>query len=111
MFIIIGIILEFLIISLLLIRRQRQFKKRKLAFINSLNERLPVKNSDELGYNKQCKICKINLESNQEIVHCPECLSVFHLDHLQKWLKVKFHCPICQYDFNELFLKEEHEEE
>ncbi|NHK30233.1 MAG: E3 ubiquitin protein ligase [Asgard group archaeon] len=103
----VGVVIEFLIILIFIIRRQRQLKNQKMFFIETIDEKLTLKKSDEIGYDEQCKICKINLEPNQDIVNCPKCDSIFHLEHLQNWLKVKFHCPICQYDFKELYTEEE----
>jgi hypothetical protein len=103
----IGVAIEFLIILIFIIRRQRQLKKQKMFFIETIDEKLTLKKSDEIGLDETCKICKITLEPNQDIVICPKCNSIFHKEHLQNWLKVKFHCPICQYDFIELYSAEE----
>jgi Zn finger protein HypA/HybF involved in hydrogenase expression len=106
-FILIGIAVETLVLLIFILIRQRQLKKQKMFFIESIDEKLTLKKSDEIGFNETCKICKINLEPNQDIVNCPKCNSLFHIEHLQNWLKVKFHCPICQYDFKELYQEEE----
>lgn len=42
-----------------------------------------------------CEICKLELRKNQQIVQCPECYALFHLDHLRAWLNVYDRCPRC----------------
>ena len=44
---------------------------------------------------KVCLICKIGFKSNQRILECPICLSLFHAKHLRPWLKNTQKCPVC----------------
>jgi hypothetical protein len=43
-----------------------------------------------------CMICKLPFKSQQKVVSCPMCQSLFHRDHIFEWLKVKGKCPVCK---------------
>ncbi len=44
-----------------------------------------------------CEICKkkLQLTELENISQCPHCMSKFHNNHLQEYLKGKGDCPIC----------------
>lgn len=43
-----------------------------------------------------CMICRGRLQSSEQLVMCPNCLSVAHEMHLIEWLKVRNECPVCR---------------
>ncbi|NHJ88034.1 MAG: E3 ubiquitin protein ligase [Asgard group archaeon] len=53
--------------------------------------------------NEICMICKLFLKSNDSILQCPTCESLYHTDHLLTWIKSKQRCPVCS---EELYHKE-----
>ncbi|MBD3190289.1 MAG: hypothetical protein GF308_06580 [Candidatus Heimdallarchaeota archaeon] len=42
-----------------------------------------------------CRICKLRLEANEEVLQCQKCHSLFHGIHLLYWLKERENCPVC----------------
>lgn len=43
-----------------------------------------------------CMICKLELRINQEILECPLCGSLYHKEHLMKWIRINKKCPVCR---------------
>ena len=44
---------------------------------------------------EKCAICKLNIKPLETIVQCPDCLSLFHKEHLDDWLEKTKKCPVC----------------
>jgi len=44
---------------------------------------------------KMCGVCKLEVRSDQELMICVKCLTIFHIDHLSDWLKSAKVCPVC----------------
>ena len=45
--------------------------------------------------NQKCAICKLSFNENDTILQCKICLSLFHKEHLKKWLVANNFCPVC----------------
>ena len=45
--------------------------------------------------NAKCSICKLEFDSNDKVVQCPECRHFFHKEHIEDWLSEHSNCPIC----------------
>jgi hypothetical protein len=50
------------------------------------------KNIDEVI---PCMICKLEIRDQQIVFQCPNCLSYFHVKHLNEWLAKNNDCPVC----------------
>jgi hypothetical protein len=44
----------------------------------------------------ECSICRREIMTNEEIISCPICHTIYHSIHLTIWLKIKKKCPICK---------------
>lgn len=42
-----------------------------------------------------CAICKLPIETTDEIGQCPHCESISHLMHLKTWIEIRMKCPHC----------------
>ncbi len=42
-----------------------------------------------------CPICDIVVQAGEKTSQCPHCKTVFHKEHLDTWLMVRFACPTC----------------
>jgi len=42
-----------------------------------------------------CPICDMVVQAGEKTAQCPYCKAVFHKEHLDTWLMVRFACPIC----------------
>ena len=49
-----------------------------------------------------CMICKLPFQEEQLIFECPECKSLFHIDHLVDWMLENNDCPVCGYKINKV---------
>ena len=54
---------------------------------------------------EKCSICKLRLKQSDEILQCPQCESLFHKEHLVRWLKEIPECPVCENNFSDLVKK------
>jgi len=54
---------------------------------------------------QRCAICKLRLKKSDEVLSCPQCESLFHKEHLVRWLKEIPECPVCEEDFSEIAKK------
>lgn len=50
----------------------------------------------EIPKDAKCAVCKLSIKKNKDILHCPNCKTLFHKDHLIDWLEQKNNCPICK---------------
>ncbi|NHJ49963.1 MAG: E3 ubiquitin protein ligase [Asgard group archaeon] len=50
-------------------------------------------------YEKNCGICKLNIDIKATVVQCPKCKSIFHYEHIDYWLQTAHNCPVCSYKF------------
>lgn len=57
--------------------------------------RLNIDNYKGKIKNQKCSICKLELRKKQKIIQCTECLSLFHQEHLEEWLKNESACSVC----------------
>ncbi|NHJ49966.1 MAG: E3 ubiquitin protein ligase [Asgard group archaeon] len=103
-------LLEGFLFYIFILRRRKKYSLERESMINSIGEKLTIHRSEEIGLAINCSICKINFKPDQEVVMCPNCKDYFHLEHLQKWMKEHFSCPICKYDFEILYFDEEQDE-
>jgi hypothetical protein len=46
---------------------------------------------------EMCRISKIPLRSDQDVLQCPSCESYFLKNYLEDWLREKEVCPVCKY--------------
>jgi hypothetical protein len=99
----VSVAIQGILFLIFIVIRQRIYLKRHYAKIEIVEDKLPVINNCETE-EKTCSICKLNFEPEQEIVLCPNCNNAYHLEHLKKWLKTNFYCPMCRYDFDLLFI-------
>lgn len=42
-----------------------------------------------------CPICDMVVQAGEKTTQCPYCKTVFHKEHLDTWLMVRFGCPTC----------------
>jgi len=49
---------------------------------------------------QRCSICKLTCSEDQLICTCPFCESLFHKNHLEKWLINDKDCPVCSRDLS-----------
>ena len=56
---------------------------------------LAVKYEKEINKTDICMICKLFLKDAKDILQCPKCESLYHREHLEKWVKTKKKCPVC----------------
>lgn len=42
-----------------------------------------------------CMICKLPFKKGETVAKCPMCQSLFHLEHIKEWLRLKGKCPVC----------------
>lgn len=54
---------------------------------------------------QRCSICKLRLKKNDDVLSCPQCESLFHKEHLVRWLKEIPECPVCVHDFSDIVKK------
>ena len=47
--------------------------------------------------NKKCIICLDEYKNNDKVIYLP-CIHFFHKKCINRWLKNKPKCPICQYE-------------
>jgi predicted RNA-binding Zn-ribbon protein involved in translation (DUF1610 family) len=50
---------------------------------------------DEIEYDRNCMICKLQLKDGQLLAWCPTCGAPAHRIHMLEWLHVKANCPAC----------------
>lgn len=51
--------------------------------------------SGKITLKEKCGICKLTFNIKENIFFCPFCKSLFHANHLKKWLETNETCPIC----------------
>jgi predicted RNA-binding Zn-ribbon protein involved in translation (DUF1610 family) len=44
---------------------------------------------------KECMVCNLDLNQDDDVAWCPHCGSPAHRTHLLEWIHVKNSCPIC----------------
>jgi len=117
---VIGLIFGFLLVSIK--RRQKKIdhwspgsvesKELEQQVISSSEieaELSEVRNKEAIDWNKvhpliikqrnvdqKCPICKLPIEREDFIVHCPHCSHLFHGKHLIEWLLEQKSCPVCR---------------
>ncbi|NHJ32504.1 MAG: hypothetical protein FK732_06550 [Asgard group archaeon] len=47
--------------------------------------------------NELCRISKLPLRTDQDVLQCPSCESYFLKNYLEDWLREKDVCPVCKY--------------
>ena len=52
----------------------------------------------------QCKICKFPIVGLDEQIECPNCLSFFHKREFLEWIKIRGHCPNCNFKMNQYII-------
>ncbi|NHK30235.1 MAG: hypothetical protein FK730_02710 [Asgard group archaeon] len=48
---------------------------------------------------EKCGICKLEFTSDDRIIQCPKCKTLFHFEHIEYWLQKNEKCPVCSYLF------------
>ncbi len=97
--------------SRLFLQNQREENELTREFIFSENDRLTLSQQNLLHervsvklepytyhgeiQNKLCKITRNAFKKDDEIIQCPECLSLYHKKYLIEWLLRKNVCPVC----------------
>ena len=56
-----------------------------------------VDNSTGEHKGNQCTLCKETIGNSVELVKCPQCRAIFHLNHLEEYLDNATNCPICDF--------------
>jgi predicted RNA-binding Zn-ribbon protein involved in translation (DUF1610 family) len=73
-----------------------------------------MKEKNKLGKNtgrmaehgKECMVCNLELDEDDDVAWCPNCGSPAHRTHLLEWIHVKNNCPICGNHLGEQDLQE-----
>ena len=52
----------------------------------------------------QCEICKFPIVGLDEQIECPNCLSFFHKREFLEWIKIRGHCPNCNFKMNQYII-------
>ncbi len=56
-----------------------------------------MNNSQREFTNLTCVLCDQKIENCLEIVLCPQCNAIFHVDYLEEWIEEDDNCPLCQF--------------
>ena len=56
---------------------------------------LAIKYEKEIIKEEICMVCKLQLKNAKDVLQCPRCESLYHRNHLEKWIKSKKSCPVC----------------
>jgi hypothetical protein len=56
-----------------------------------------VMNGDQMRlYDRECSICKDNIEIDNSFIKSPSCNHIFHSDCIIHWIKLQSFCPVCR---------------
>lgn len=47
-----------------------------------------------------CQICSTEIFKGEDFAACPHCDNIFHISHIEEWLKQKELCPVCRNNLN-----------
>lgn len=113
------LVVFFLIIWILNIRKNREKKEGNYFTSNRKQDRLQpiikktpsrisipqIRLSYDLLFKDkkediECGICKLEIRENQTAYQCPNCKTVFHAEHILNWLLKEPNCPICDFEFS-----------
>jgi hypothetical protein len=83
-------------------KEEKEKEARELRLFMFRSEELPIlftTINNQMGEYKKytCSICYETIGNNLNIVACPECKFIFHLNHLLKWAEDNDKCPVCQF--------------
>lgn len=80
-------------------KTKRVFKYRKLTRCPNCNR--PNEIGKEYCWNceellPKCMICNSKIERGTQIAKCLLCENIYHIDHLETWLRFNPKCPVCK---------------